>query len=198
MTRAPQPLLCGLLLAAGGSKRFGEPKQLQEWQGQSLVKRAADLLLEVCGAGVTVVTGCHHRRVSDELLGRELNIVVNPDWDTGMAGSLSCGIEACQSGGSTAALILLCDQPLVSVDDLFNLVTAWSVDTTRPAAAGYSGIVGVPAIIPLATLNEFRQVQPDAGASALLRDQQDVRVIDMPHAAVDIDTPEDLQKLTKQ
>ena len=192
MTTIPHPALCGILLAAGGSSRLGEPKQILEWQGQSLVGRAADLLLEICGAGVTVVAGSEHQQVSRALADRSLSVVVNPDWETGMAGSLLCAIEAERPTACLAAMIMLCDQPLITRDDLCGLLDAWSDDTSRPSAAAYGGIVGVPAIIPLDILKGFRPQHPDNGAGVLLRARNDVRIVAMPHAAVDVDTPDDV------
>ena len=86
--QAPHPELAGLLLAAGGSSRLGQPKQLIEIQGVTLIERAADLLLKSCGAGVCVVLGHEHERIKEALGSRELNTVLNINWADGMAGSL--------------------------------------------------------------------------------------------------------------
>ena len=49
--------LGALLLAAGGSKRLGQPKQLLIIEGEPLVRRQARLLLELGPACAVVVTG---------------------------------------------------------------------------------------------------------------------------------------------
>jgi molybdenum cofactor cytidylyltransferase len=91
---------------------------------------------------------------------------------------------------------MLCDQPLVTSDDLARLADVWKNHPVSPAAASYSGVVGVPAIIPLNLLLIADMSEADGGARGLLRHREDVRAVDMPNAALDIDTPADLQNLT--
>jgi CTP:molybdopterin cytidylyltransferase MocA len=192
----PYENLTGLLLAAGGSRRLGQPKQLCIWQGQTLVERAADILLSVCGGGVTVVTGAESAAVARALGERRVNIVENLDWQSGMAGSLASGIASAAETGADGVLIMLCDQPLLTSDDVARLADFWTNHPVSPAASSYSGVVGVPAIIPLNLLLNSDMSETDGGARGLLRHREDVRVLDMPNAAVDIDTPADLQNLT--
>ena len=56
------PAVAGLLLAAGGSRRLGQPKQLLRLGDASLVARGAAMLAQVCGT-VIVVTGAHAKAV---------------------------------------------------------------------------------------------------------------------------------------
>jgi molybdenum cofactor cytidylyltransferase len=191
----PYKNLAGLLLAAGGSSRLGQPKQLYVWQGQTLVERAADVLLSLCGGGVTVVTGAESAAVERVLGQRQLNIVENQDWQSGMAGSLASGIAAAETDAD-GVLVMLCDQPQVTAADLARLAEVWKKHPASPVAASYSGVIGVPAIIPLNLLLIADLSEADGGARGLLRHREDVRAMDMPNAALDIDTPADLQNLT--
>lgn len=192
----PYENLAGLLLAAGGSSRLGQPKQLCVWQGQTLVERAADVLLPLCGGGVTVVTGAESAAVERVLGQRRLNIVENRGWQSGMAGSLASGVASAAEAGADGVLVMLCDQPLITFDDLARLADAWKNHPVSPAAASYSGVIGVPAIIPLNLLLIADLSEAEGGARGLLRHREDVRAVDMPNAALDIDTPTDLQTLT--
>lgn len=194
----PHPELAGILLAAGASSRLGEPKQLVRWRGQTLVEHSAALLCELCGAGVYVVTGAGHEQVAAALDNPGVEIVANPDWAEGMATSLRCGIDAAAGSRSKASLIMLCDQPLITSDDLHKLLDSWLCRPEVPVASLYSGISGVPAIIPAGILNGFRPVRPDQGAGMLLRESNNVQTVPVPNAAVDLDTQEDLQKLLKK
>lgn len=188
--------LAGLLLAAGGSSRLGRPKQLYVWRAQTLVERAADVLLSVCGGGVTVVTGAESAAVEQVLGQRPLNLVENRNWQTGLAGSLASGVASLTETDVDGVLVMLCDQPLITSADLVRLADVWKNHPASPAAARYSGVVGVPAIIPLSLLLSSEMGEADGGARGLLRQRDDVRAVDMPNAALDIDTPEDLQNLT--
>ena len=188
--------LAGLLLAAGESSRLGQPKQLYVWQAQTLVERAADVLLSVCGGGVTVVTGAESAAVEQVLGQRPLNLVENRNWQTGLAGSLASGIASLAEADVEGVLVMLCDQPLVASEDLIRLTDVWKNHPASPVAARYSGVVGVPAVIPLSLLLSSEMGEADGGARGLLRRRDDVLAVDMPNAALDIDTPEDLQNLT--
>ena len=87
-------MIAALVLAAGGSKRHGSPKQLETLDGESWIHRTARLALEAGCAPVCVVTGAHAERVSAEL--RELDGAVtihHPGWQTGMGSSIAAGIQ---------------------------------------------------------------------------------------------------------
>jgi len=193
--------LAAVLLAAGASVRLGRPKQLIEWQGKYLVKHAAELALDVCDAGVTVVTGAEADRVVTALEGLPLTCIYNRDWESGMGSSLTTGIDHLvrEGGGEADALLLmLCDQPYITHTDIKQLVEAWQSYPDRPAGAGYSGIVGVPAIIPAGLLHTLVELPEDSGAGNWLRSRDDINVVTMPNAAIDIDTSKDLQDLLEE
>jgi CTP:molybdopterin cytidylyltransferase MocA len=121
-----------------------------------------------------------------------VGIVVNRDWDSGMASSIRAGVERLP-GSCAAVLTMLMDQPLIGVDALRRLVATWSARPKEIVAAQYDGGCGVPAIFPRWAFAELRQLRGDSGARLLLQRHADRTVgVPMPEAAVDIDTPEDL------
>jgi len=189
---SPEPRkLAGIVLAAGSSERLGQPKQLVEWQGTTLVRRAAELALDVCNAGISVVVGASSSQVTAELEGLSVTIVYNNNWQTGMGSSLKAGIQA-SSKDADGLLLMLCDQPGIESDDLIRLVNVWQNQPVNPAAAAYSGTVGVPAILPAAMLPALDDISGDAGAGGLLRRYSDTSLVEMPSAAWDIDIATDL------
>jgi molybdenum cofactor cytidylyltransferase len=192
MPMSPEPgKLAGIVLAAGSSERLGQPKQLVKWQGTTLVRRAAELALDVCNAGVSVVVGASSSQVTTELEGLSAAIVYNNSWQTGMGSSLKAGIQA-SSKDADGLLLMLCDQPGIESDDLIRLVNVWQNQPDNPAAAAYSGTVGVPAILPAAMLPALDGISGDAGAGGLLRRYSDTSLVEMPSAAWDIDIATDL------
>jgi len=186
--------LAGILLAAGGSTRLGQPKQLYEWRSKPLVCHAVENCLAVCGAGVIVVTGSHAQDVEAALQTYAVQIVRNRQWATGMSGSLRAGIQ--QLGvGVSGILVSLCDQPLLDAGDLAGLAKLWQVKPALPAAALYNGVTGVPAIFPASLLDSLLELRGDAGARALLDACPSVSTVEMPSAAFDVDTVDDLARL---
>ena len=187
--------LAGIILAAGGSSRLGRPKQLCEWRGKPLVCHAVEACLAVCGGGLVVVTGAHAQEVEARLQIYPVRIVRNDDWQTGMSGSLQAGIQELRGSNFAGLLISLCDQPLLNADDLVSLVDVWQAAPDLPAAARYDRVTGVPAIFPSSSLGALAQLQGDEGARSLLAACPTVSRVEMPAAAFDIDTVDDLARL---
>jgi CTP:molybdopterin cytidylyltransferase MocA len=103
----------GLVLAAGGGRRYGMPKALIDWHGRLLVQHAADTLAEAGCADVVVVLGAEAARV--RAAAPDLpRTVENPDWATGMASSLRTGLAALAGSPAAAAVVLLVDMPGVT------------------------------------------------------------------------------------
>ena len=188
--------LWSLVLAAGGSSRLGAPKQLLRIRGRRLLSRVIDSAEAVTPGRVVVVVGADALRMRS-LIRRHhpgTHSVDNSRWAEGMAGSLQAGLSVLPSR-ATAALLLLSDQPAVGEASLRRLIRAWRRRPGKPVAAAYGQVVGVPAILPRALWREARELRGDTGARELLRAGQTVAAeVDMPEAAWDIDTPDDLRR----
>ncbi len=91
---------------------------------------------------------------------------------------------------------MLADQAAVTADDLRRLAGTWRCQPHHIVAAQYAGTTGVPAIFPREDFAALGALRGDEGARVLLKRGGD-RVVRMPlhSAAIDIDTPEDLQNL---
>jgi molybdenum cofactor cytidylyltransferase len=186
--------LVGILLAAGGASRFGSPKVLARYRGETLVRRAAHLLAPRCPGGVHVVVGASADEVRAELAGEPVTIVDNPDWARGLSTSLVRGVAAL-SPAVDAVLILLSDQPAVTAADLDALIAAWRIEPEVIAAAGFNDRLGPPVIIPRAFWPQLAALRGDQGARSLLEWHTEHTTVAMPHAALDVDTPDDLARL---
>jgi len=191
----PFATLGGVVLAAGASARLGQPKQLLEWRGKALVCHAFEACQPVCGAGVAVVTGANAKEVEALLADYAAVVVRNPDWSAGMSASLRHGLAALQLDALSGVLVTLCDQPLVSGPDLIRLVQCWQANPEQPAAAYYQGLRGVPAIFPARMFAALGALTADKGARSLLRNCADCGEVALPAAAIDIDTPADIEQL---
>jgi CTP:molybdopterin cytidylyltransferase MocA len=186
--------LAGLLLAAGGARRFGAPKLLANYRGETLVRRAAGLLVPRCPAGTVVVTGAHAAEVEPALAGLPVRCVTNANWSDGLAGSIRTGIAALPSAAD-ACLLLLGDTPAVRGADLDALIAAWQVEPQLIAAAGFGGRSGPPVILPRAMWPELSALRGDQGARGLLEWHAELTVVPIPAAGLDVDTPADLARL---
>ena len=185
-----------ILLAAGGSTRLGSPKQLLVYRGKTLLRHAAEAALATGGRPVAAVLGFGAERLRAELAGLDVRPVDNPDWHRGMGTSVRRGVAALDADAD-GALLMLCDQPLVTAEKLAMLVAAFRQNAGAGiVAAAYHGTVGVPVLFSRAYFDELRALPDDAGAKPILRRHRDaVLPVPLPEAAVDIDTREQYERL---
>ncbi len=183
-----------VLLAAGGSRRLGSPKQLlRDAGGKSLVRRAAETALGSFCRPVTVVLGADADTIAAELTGLDLLVTVNPTWQTGLASSLRAGLDALlEAGPLDAVVVMLCDQPRVTPALLNSLLTA-SADTGHQlAACEYGGTLGVPALFGQSLFADLQALTGDEGARRVIRAYAGpVAKIPFPGGETDIDTAQD-------
>jgi len=90
-------------------------------------------------------------------------------------------------------LITLMDQPLITSSHLTTLIEKFAVTRSTIVAAKYSGITGVPALFSREIFDELLRLEADRGARSIIRGRQDVLMITLEEAAIDIDTIADLE-----
>ncbi|MGH8629879.1 MAG: NTP transferase domain-containing protein [Burkholderiales bacterium] len=187
-----------IILAAGGSRRFGGFKQLLEFRGESLLRRTVGLAASALPGRVVVVHGPKPLKCRRELAGCDVIHVNNDNWEAGMATSLKAGIRSLPES-CTAALILLCDQPLIRPEQVASLIEAWRKDPDKIVASRYAGGIGVPAVIPRTYFPDMLKLAGDRGAKSILAAHQNEAIaIDLPEAELDIDTQDDYASILKR
>jgi len=187
-----------IVLAAGGSSRLGRPKQFVRVRGRSLLARTLVTAQRVTPQRVIVVVGASRARARAVVRRSSPRTIViaNTRWRAGMSGSLARGIAALPRD-ARAALLLTVDQPAVDARALRRLIARWSRRPARPAAASYSGRLGVPAILTRGVWRAARRASGDVGAREILRSNAGrVTAVALPEAAIDIDTQTDLEGFT--
>lgn len=186
-------MIAAIVLAAGASRRLGQPKQLVTLAGEALLRRAVRLALEAgCGPVIPVLPRDAERFLA-VLEGLAITPCLNPRADEGMGSSLRAGAEALPTGVE-GALVLTVDQVAVDADLLRRLVAAWRQEPLRAAACAYEGRVGIPALFPASLFPGLRACQGDRGAKDLLGGALQVP---FPRGGEDLDTPADLARLTR-
>src|SRR5215212_1518858 len=112
-----------LILAAGGSSRLGQPKQLLKFRNETLIRRAVRAATEAGCDPVVVVVGQTNQALVGELQSTSAIVIENPHWQGGPGSSICCGLN--QLPDSTDAVVLLAsDQPFVEASIVTKLIDA--------------------------------------------------------------------------
>lgn len=189
-----------VILAAGASARLGQPKQLLVHEGKALLQRAIDIAEQATGHQPVVVTGAHAEKLLSSIDHRSAFFVYNGQWEEGMASSIRVGMKALMNmlPHAQAAIILVCDQPFITIDLVKSLIGRHE-EGKRIVASAYSGTLGVPALFDKAFFDELLQLKGQDGARKVLAHHaEEVGAVDFERGGIDIDTAHDLKFLDKE
>ncbi|RYD24171.1 MAG: nucleotidyltransferase family protein [Verrucomicrobiaceae bacterium] len=182
-----------VVLAAGGARRFGSPKQLPEIEGETLVDRACRTALEAGCAPVLRVLGAHAEKILERACPAGTGTFVHSRWDEGMGSTLAAGTSRLLElePELDAILVLLADQPVVTVGLLKELEAGLPQATV--VWCRHADINGPPALFSREHFDELRNLQGDRGAKAIAAKHAAATVL-FPDAGWDIDSPETWQR----
>jgi molybdenum cofactor cytidylyltransferase len=190
---------CGIIiLAAGESKRLGNPKQLLSFDGNTLLARVAKTACESMMCPVIAVLGAHAEKIRPTLNIAGLNVVYNDNWQEGMASSLRKGLTSMMElyPQVDGIIILVCDQPYLSHELIKALIEAQRDAGLPAAAAAYNGKLGTPALFHKSLFSALLLLSGDTGARKMLEGmQENVVEVDFEMGDVDIDTQADYERL---
>lgn len=159
--------VAGVVLAAGGSTRYGKPKQLLDFRGQPFVRVVAETALKGGLSPVVVVTGADAEQVQAALVGLpNICIVHNPHWQEGQSTSLKRGLEQVEkrSGGT---IFLLADQPQVPPEVLRALAENHAQNLAPVLAPYVFDQRANPVLFDRITYPALRQLSGDVGGRAI-------------------------------
>lgn len=187
-----------ILMAAGESRRFGQPKQLLDWQGQPLVRHVAQIALAAGCERVRVVVGAFQEQVRAALEGLPVEIVANPAWQEGQAASVRAGISELPPE-TGAALFLLVDQPQVPPCLLRALIDLHARTLLPLVAPLCQGRRANPVLFDRLTFPDLLTLQGDVGGRALFASERGYPVAWLPwedeRLLWDLDTEEDYRRM---
>jgi len=194
-------MICGIILAAGESKRMGCPKQLLPFGNQTLIEVVLEHALQSRLDEVTVVLGSHRESIAEKLARYPVSMVFNSHYRNGMLSSVQCGFEA-MAKDATAAIIILGDQPTIPKEVIDSIIDAYHGSGKGIVLPIYQNRRGHPVLIDCKYRNEVADLDPAVGLRALIHEHpEDVEevAVELPAILKDIDYPEDyLEEFQKQ
>lgn len=193
--------VAAVVLAAGGSRRWGEgSKLLASWHDGTLVEAAVRGARQVGLDPVLVVLGDRSEEVG-RAVPAGARLVPHAGWREGRASSLAAGIRALSGRREVdAAAVLLGDEPRVPASAVRAVLGAWregGADAVRPL---YRGRPGHPVVFGRDCFPALEELGGEEGVRRFL-DEGPIRVrtldLDLP-APGDVDTREDLRRLREE
>jgi CTP:molybdopterin cytidylyltransferase MocA len=191
--------VAAIILAAGASRRLGQPKQLIIFQGEFLLVRAIRLARQAGASPVLVVLGANSADISSSMSFDSEILIFNDQWEQGIATSIRAGLNAVSEKAIDAqgVLLMTCDQPRLTAEHLRILIEEFAKHPGPVVVAStYAGIQGIPAVFPRSAFADLAKLRGDQGARKLLAHPAcPVLAFKFIGGEIDIDIPSDLLHL---
>jgi len=190
-----------LLLAAGGSTRMKEPKQLLSWGGTTLIEHQIRTLLNT-HKSLSVVVGAHTERIMPIIDSLPIKIVHNEYWYDGMGTSIAIGVRKVfeENPDLNGILISLIDQPLLTTahfNKMLQLFRPGNMEIIVSTAEGHWS--GAPVLFDKVYVDELIKLKGDEGAKIVTNKYKNfVKSVEGGGKLIDVDTPESYQKVLKK
>jgi molybdenum cofactor cytidylyltransferase len=192
-------MICAIVPAAGRSSRMGTQKLLLEFAGTTVIGHIVDQLLASRIDSINVVVGHQADRIADELTGRDVSIVANPNPREGMLSSVRCGLEAL-GPDCNAVLVALGDQPTISATLVDRMIQALAIGGKGIVVPVHDCRRGHPLLFRASYRDEILTHYDDVGLRGLLRGHRD-DIIELPAdndtVLSDMDYPDDYDRMLK-
>lgn len=189
-------MITAIILAAGESKRMGQPKMLMPW-GKSTVLQTVISTFQSAGIDdILVVTGGSAKQV-EELIGKTVQTVFNKDYETGeMLSSIQVGLAE-KMREASAVLICLGDQPQVEERSVRYICNAFLTSKSQIIVPSYQMHRGHPWLVARPLWKDLLAMKaPKTPRDFLNKYARKIHYInvDTPSVLADLDTPEDYLK----
>lgn len=193
-------MICAIVLAAGLSSRMGTQKLLLPFGKKTVISHIVDRLLSSKADKIYVVVGHQAEQIEKELSDKQVSIVSNPDYETGMLSSVRAGLRALPSD-CTAILVILGDQPSIMPQIVDELIESYSLTGKKIIIPVYNGKRGHPILFSASYKNEILTCYDEVGLRGILKSHEsDILEIDVSDSSIviDMDYPVDYKRILEK
>jgi molybdenum cofactor cytidylyltransferase len=185
-----------IILAAGQSRRMGQPKMLLPWGGTTVLGKVIETLKTAGMEDLLVVTGGDREQVEAIVQG-SARVVFNAEYASlEMLSSIQYGLGAIKPKAQ-AALICLGDQPQIQVRSVQVILQEHENTGASLIVPSYQMKRGHPWLAAKEWWDEILEMKPSESPREFLnRHAKEIIYIDVdtPSILADLDTPEDYLK----
>ena len=191
--------IAAIVLAAGGSHRFGSPKQLLPWRDDNLVNTVISLGHEAQLSPLILVLGASAEDIHATVKGEDVQVCLNKHWQEGQSTSLKAGLTCLEKLAPHAigTLFFLVDQPQtpVALIEAIKKMAFAGADIVLPMVGE---LYANPVYFSRRCFAALQGIRGDQGGRAIFG-QFPVTAIEWQDSrqAMDIDTPEDYLQLRR-
>lgn len=189
--------ISGIILGAGASQRFGEPKQLLPFAGTTLLGWVVSQAQQAIDLDeVVVILGRAAGEIRERIDFGDAKVVENLVFSEGCASSYRAGIAAIDAHAE-AIMIILGDQPGITPEIINTLADEWRHSNAPIALCSYQGRKGHPMIFARSFFDQLEVLHGDKAAWKLV--DANSAVVNVVHLQLpfpeDINTAEDFERI---
>lgn len=196
MSKENKEKVAGVILAAGGSSRFGKPKQTLPWGDQNFVNTVLKTARLARLDPLLIVLGNCAEEVRDTITDDDVEILINPDWEEGQSTSLKLAVKHLYAD-LAGAIFLMCDQPHLTTHFLASIA-----EQGRKSAKVVVPYINdrrtSPVFFPASCFEKFEVLTGDQGGRQIMSEYSVVLLPWLDEMmAMDIDTLEDYRRVSE-
>lgn len=158
--------ITAILLAAGGSKRLGQPKQLIPYKNELLINYIIDQIRLGGITDIRIVLGSHFSEIKEHIKDKRVEVVHNPSWEKGISSSIKCGLNNLKPG-TEAVVFFIVDQPFLKPKLIARILKKFSTSEANIIAACVSGQIVHPVLYRKEVFAKLLELKGDIGGKAI-------------------------------
>lgn len=190
-------MISAIILAAGQSKRMGQPKLLLPWGKLTVIEQVITTFLQAGIENIFVVIGGAGEQVMEVIESYPVQKIYNNDYAIGeMLSSLQLGLRALPERVQ-ATLVGLGDQPQVQEATVRLVCEAYRDSKPQLVVPSFQMRRGHPWLVARPLWDELLALQaPESPREFLNRHAKEIHYVESgtPSILADLDTPEDYQQ----
>jgi molybdenum cofactor cytidylyltransferase len=191
-----------VILAAGESRRMGQPKMLLPWGNTTIIRQVCQRVVASPGLHeVVVVAGRWQEDIQKQLADLPVRVIQNPRYaDAEMLSSLKIGLEAIWES-CDACMVVLGDQPSIEQAVIGQVLQAYAELRGQIVVPVYANRRGHPLVIDRSFWGAILDLPENAAPRDVLRaNRQAVYPLNVntPTVVEDIDTPDDYGQASRR